>query len=456
MSVAWKRINNLFDPGSFRLMDELEPTIHLLGCGTIDGRKAYCCAGVPDARGVDILDCFHRKVHWLEAVSENPAPLVIMHDAPPQAPGGRTPIPAHSDELLASNDSGVGRVFCLHARLNGVAPQISAVFGNAGAAQTFPLRLADFMLIKHTAHMWIGRPDAVKLMLGAAPDADRLGGANMHCTISGVGDMVFDEDEEALTWISRCIKLLPTRAGEPPALATPLAPEIPCETLPDVIPSDLNKPFDMRIVLRALIDAGSWLETQSDYAKETLTGFARVAGIPIGVLANQSCERGGILFPESCRKMVRFIQFCDAYGIPMLFLADNPGLMVGVDSEQGGMIREASELLRALAVCNTPRACLVIRKAYTVGLYAMSGPGFDPAYFWATPNASISVFGPKALEYFASDRDLPPLALEAINEMLHHAIDPHDYEMKGYLSGVIEWSDLRIRLERFVREIETT
>jgi acetyl-CoA carboxylase carboxyltransferase component len=148
--------------------------------------------------------------------------------------------------------------------------------------------------------------------------------------------------------------------------------------------------------------------------------------------------------------MTRFIQFCDAYGIPMLFVADNPGLMVGVDSEQAGMIREASDLLRALAVCKTPRACLVIRKAYTVGLYAMSGSGFDPAYFWAAPNASISVFGPKALDYFAKDRELSPPALEAIHEMLHHAVHPHDYEKKGYLSGVIQWNDLRSKIEQFV------
>ena len=451
MGAAEERIRQLFDEGTSRLMDDLTPTIHWLGEGRVDGRRVYACAGVPEAGRVDILECFHRKVAWLERVLADPAPVVWLHDAPPQAPGGRTPIPANSDELLASG-AGVGRAFCLQARLNERAPQISASFGDLGAAQTFPLRLADFVLLKRGSHAWIGRPDAVKLMLGAAPDAERLGGAEMHCTVSGVGDGLFERDEEALDWIRACLGCLPSRAGEVPPVAGAKEPEGTPEEMAAAIPTDLNKPFEMKRVLRGIIDAGSWVEVQALYAREALTGFARVGGDPVGVLANNSSARGGGIFPETCRKMERFIRYCDQWGLPMVFLADNPGLMVGEDSERSGMLRAAADLVRALASCCAPRICFVARKAYTVGLYAMSGPGFEPARFWAAPGASISVFGPKALDRFAQDRDLPEAAREAIREMHHHAVEPRDYEDKGYLDGVIEWADIRGRLEEFLRE----
>jgi len=453
VSVALERINRLMDPGSYRPMDDLTPTIHLLGVGTVGGRRVYVSSGVPEACQMDILECFHRKVRWMEKIIQDPAPIIWLHDAPPQEPGGRTPIPPHSDELLASH-AGVGRVFCLQARLNGVVPQISALFGDVGAAQTFPLRLADFTLLKRGTHVWIGRPDAVKLMIGSAPDAESLGGAEMHCKVSGVGDVLFDQDHEAIAWIVKCLGCLPSRAGEAPPIGPARAPDMPCGNLSAIIPDDLNRPFDMHLVVRGLIDANSWIGIQELYAKEIIVGWGRITGVPVGILANNSNERGGVLFPESCRKMTRFIRFCEAYRIPMIFLADNPGMMVGEATERGGMLTEACDLLRALAVAQTPRICLVIRKAYTVGLYAMSGPGFDPIHFWSTPNASISVFGPKALDLFARDRELPLAAREAIREMRHHAVEPRDYAAKGYLSAVIEWRDLRHRLEEFIRDIK--
>lgn len=450
MSIAHERIRQLFDDNAFESMDDLEPSIHILAAGKIAGRRAYCCAGIPEARKADIHMCFQRKIEWLESIRRNPAPIVWLHDAPPQAPGGRTPIPAHSDELLASNTGGVGRAFCLQARLNGLVPQFSALFGDCGAAQSFPVRLADFVLLKRGSHLWIGRPDAVRLMLGQAPDAERLGGAEMHCKVSGVGDALFERDSEAIAWIRKCAACLPAKSGDALPVTAARPPAMPPENMAKLVHPDLNKPFDMRPVLACLTDADSWIGVQELYAGEIVIGLARIEGMPLGVLANNSGARGGVIYPETCRKMTRFIRFCDAYRIPMLFMADNPGLMVGEASEQAGMLNEATELLRALAACRAPRACLVIRKAYTVGLYAMSGPGFDPDRFWAAPHASISVFGPKALEYFAREGGLPPAAVEAIREMHHHAVEPRDYEEKGLLSAVVDWPDLRKYIAEFL------
>jgi acetyl-CoA carboxylase carboxyltransferase component len=394
-----------------------------------------------------MVACFHRKVAWLRTIMEHPHPVIWLHDAPPQTPGGKTPIPARSDELLASSD-GVGRVFSLQARLNAITPQISVVFGDLGAAQTFPVRLADITLLKKGTHLWIGRPDAVKLMLGRAPDPEALGSAVMHCKISGVGDVLFETDEEALDWITRCIPYLPDRKGSLLSDSPPRQPVLTPDQMQKAVPEDLNVPFDMHHVIHGLADTGSWLEIKPLYAPEVITGWARINGHPIGILANNSIARGGVIFPETCKKMVAFIQFCDRWRIPLLFLADNPGLMVGVDTEQAGMLTEASDLLRTLATLTTHRICLVVRKAYTVGLYAMGGPGFDPDGFFATPHASISVFGPKALDGFAADRDLPEPAREAIQLMRHHATHPSDYAEKGYLTGVIEWDALRDTLYR--------
>lgn len=452
MNKAIERILALVDKDSLKIMDDMEPSIHVLAKATISGKLIYCCAGIPEACKIDIHECFRRKITWLETILNNPAPVIWLHDSPPQVPGGRTPIPANSDVLLASNSGGVGRAFCLQARLNSITPQISVLFGDCGAAQTFPVKLADFTLLKTGSHMWIGRPDSVKFMLGKAPDPELLGGAEMHCKLSGVGDKLFDDEAEAFEWIQRCVKLLPQKSGLPLPQRQPLAPIHDASLLDKIIPEDLNTPFAIQPVIDSLIDANSWVEMQELYAREVVAGIAAIAGNTVGIIANNSLVKGGVLYPESCRKIVRMIKFCDTYKIPMLFLADNPGLMVGEASEQGGMITEAAELIRTLANCKTDRACLVVRKAYTVGLYAMSGPGFDPAHFWASPHASISVFGPKALDLFASDRDLPPPALEAIKEMRHHAIDPHDYAEKGLLSGVIEWRDIRSHLENFVQE----
>lgn len=453
MNIARQRVSQLFDNGEFKNMDDLDPSIHMLVSGKIAGRRVYCCAGIVETVKADIHECIRRKIKWLESIWNDPAPIVWLHDAPPPAPGGRTPIPACSDVLLASKSEGVGRAFCLQAGLRGIIPQISILFNDCGAAQAFPVRLADFALLKRGTHTWVGRPDAVKLMLGSAPDPEKLGGAEMHCKISGVGDMLFDEDSDALSWARKCLACLPSKTGNPLTKGESRPPAVPDADIAGLVPSDLNKPFDMRLVIDSLVDADSWTGIRELYAPEIIVGLARIEGRVTGILANNSARRGGIIFPETCRKMIPFIKFCDAYRIPMIFLADTPGIMVGETTEQAGMLAEASELLRTLATCKTPRLCLVIRKAYTVGLYAMSGPGFNPSAFWATPNASISVFGPKALDLFAMQDGLPASAVAAIGEMRHHAVHPDDYMEKGLLSRIVDWPSLRSDLAGFLADV---
>ncbi len=443
MNVVTSRIERLLDPGSFRRMDDMAPTMHWFGRGTVNGRNVYVYAGIADCGKVDVHACYQRKIDWMEAVLADPAPVVWLHDYPLREPGGRTPIPAMAEALLASNSTGVGRSFCLHARLSEQAPQISVLFSEAGAAQTFPVRLADFVVMLRGTHAWIGRPDAVRIMLGSTPDAEALGGAEMHCRVSGAGDVLAEDEISALAWVRQCLSILPPKKGGELPVSEPAAPERTAKEINDAIPQDLNRPFDMWAVLCGLIDGESWVGVRELIAPEVMTGLARLGGMPVGILANNPLHRGGVLHPVSCRKLTRFVRFCDRYHVPMLFLCDNPGLMVGVDCEQDGMLDAASELLRSLAVVETPRICFVVRKAYTVGLYAMAGPGFDPSGFLAAPGASISVFGPKALDRFASDRSLSDSAVEAIHEMRESALNPRRFVEKGCLDAVVEWPDVR-------------
>jgi methylmalonyl-CoA decarboxylase subunit alpha len=443
VSVVTARLERLLDPGSWARMDDMEPSMHWLGRGTIQNRDVYVYAGIADCGKVDVHACYRTRIEWMASILADPAPVVWLHDYPMQESGGRTPIPAMAEQLLACNSTGVGRAFCMQARLSESVPQISVLFSEAGAAQTFSVRLADFVVMLRKTHAWIGRPDAVRIMLGSTPDAEDLGGAEMHCRISGAGDVLVDDETAALTWVRQCLSLLPQKKGGPLPVSASVSPERSAAEIRDAIPRDLNRPFDMWEVMRGLIDKGSWVGVRELLAPEVMTGFARIGGMPVGVLANNSLHFGGILHPGSCRKMTRFIGFCDRYSVPMLFLCDNPGLMVGVDCEQAGMLDAACELLRILAVARTPRICFVVRKAYTVGLYAMSGPGFDPAGFVAVPGASVSVFGPKALERFAQDRSLSDNAAGAIHEMLQSALNPHRFVEKGYMDAVVEWPEAR-------------
>lgn len=451
LEVAKQRLKKLLDTNSFELMDDLNPTINLLGKGLINGKRVYCCAGISVPQKVNMLQSFKNKIAWMEKILEDPAPVIWLHDFPQNPNKGKTPIPPNSDELLASNNSSVGRVFCLQARINQKVIQISALFSDAGAAQTFPVRIADFVLLKKGTHMWVGRPDAVKLMLGSEPNQDELGSAEMHCKQSGVGDVLFEKDEEAITWIRNCISSIPIIKGDETISYSSEPPLLSAIDIKNIIPEDLNKPFNIRPIIDFLVDGNSWLGYQELLSPEVITGIAKLDGFPVGIIANNSIKQGGIIYPGTCRKMVRFIKLCEKYKIPLVFLADNPGLMVGVRSEQEGMIYEASELLVTLATITIPRACIVIRKAYTVGLYSMAGPGFDPTLFSSLPNGSISVFGPKALERFSKDQDIPPLLKEAIDSMYHHATHPEDYEQKGLLHSIIKLENLTDVLQSFAK-----
>jgi acetyl-CoA carboxylase carboxyltransferase component len=218
----------------------------------------------------------------------------------------------------------------------------------------------------------------------------------MHCSVSGCGDFLVKSEPEAIATARAYLAYLPSHCDGELPLVPAVAPSASCEDLEDVIPIGENKLFDMRRVVERIVDAGSFLQVKQLFAGELLTGFARIDGRPAGIVANQPKVKGGVLFVDSADKAARFIWLCDAFGIPLLFLADVPGFMIGKVVERQGIIRAGAKMIMAVSEATVPRLSVVLRKAYGAGLYAMSGPGFDPESCLALPSAMIAVMGPEA------------------------------------------------------------
>jgi methylmalonyl-CoA decarboxylase subunit alpha len=222
-----------------------------------------------------------------------------------------------------------------------------------------------------------------------------MGGAKMHTGVSGCGHFLVKSDEEAIDLAKRYLSYMPGSWREQPPAAEPVAPasETP---IAEIVPADENQPFDMREVLDVLLDADSFLEVHKRWAKELVVGYGRLDGRVVGVVANQPRQKGGVLFVDSADKAARFIQTCNAFNIPLLFLADVPGFMIGTAVERQGIIRHGAKMISAVSEATVPKLSVVIRKAYGAGLYAMAGPAFEPDCCIALPSASIAVMGPEA------------------------------------------------------------
>src|SRR5438105_3176446 len=235
----------------------------------------------------------------------------------------------------------------------------------------------------------------VEVVVGEKVDLEELGGARMHCTVSGCGDVLVADDREAIEFARAYFRYMPQRAGEKPGSCNGKAPRAGSKPIASLIPEAANQGYDMRKVIDALIDEGSWVEIKKLFAKEILTGFARFDGQPVGILANQPMQKGGVLFNDSADKAARFIWLCDAFEIPLLFLADVPGFMIGTDVERRGIIRHGAKMISAVSEATVAKISVIVRKAYGAGLYAMAGPAFDSDAVIALPSAQIAVMGPE-------------------------------------------------------------
>jgi methylmalonyl-CoA decarboxylase subunit alpha len=302
-----------------------------------------------------------------------------------------------TDQLeMFPNRRGAGRIFYNQVKLSGMVPQVCLLFGPSAAGGAYIPAFCDIVImVDQNASMYLGSPRMAEKVIGEKVTLEEMGGARMHCTVSGCGDMLVYSEEEAIESARKYLTYFPASFKEKPRLIEGVQPK-KGRSLEEIIPQNQNAPFDMYECIESLIDEGSFFEIKKLFAPELITGLARMNGRVVGIIANQPKVKGGVLFVDSADKGAKFIQLCDAFHIPLLFLADVPGFMIGTKVERAGIIRHGAKLIAAMSSATVPKISVIVRKAYGAGLYAMAGPAFEPDCCIALPTAQIAVMGPEA------------------------------------------------------------
>ncbi|HEY1352348.1 MAG TPA: acyl-CoA carboxylase subunit beta [Ktedonobacteraceae bacterium] len=289
-----------------------------------------------------------------------------------------------------------GRTFYNQIKMSGVVPQISLMFGPSPAGAAYTPAFADVvMMVEGNASAYLGSPRMAEMVTRERVTLEEMGGARMHCTVSGLGDFLLSSEQEALALARTYLDYMPQNYQQRPADAVSVPPASQ-RPLSEIVPVAQNRPFNMYDFIDALIDGGSFLEVKKLFAPELITGFARLGGRVIGLVANQPRVKGGVLFPDSSDKGARFVNICNAFNVPLLFLADVSGFMIGSAVERAGIIRHGARFIAAVSQAVVPKISVIVRKCYGAGLYAMAGPAFGTDAVLALPTAQIAVMGPEA------------------------------------------------------------
>jgi len=301
-----------------------------------------------------------------------------------------------TDQLeMFPNRRGAGRIFHNQVKMSGMVPQICVLFGPSAAGGAYIPAFCDIVImVDKNASMYLGSPRMAEKVIGEKVTLEEMGGARMHCEVSGCGDYLAFSEEEAIEVSKRYLTYFPQNYRERPR-KNEARPALD-KDLEKIIPKNQNIPFNMFEVIEAIVDEGSFFEIKKLFAPELITGLAQIDGKPVGILANQPKVKGGVLFVDSADKASRFIHLCDAFSIPLLFLADVPGFMIGTKVERAGIIRHGAKMIAAMSSATVPKISVIVRKAYGAGLYAMAGPAFEPDICIALPTAQIAVMGPEA------------------------------------------------------------
>jgi methylmalonyl-CoA decarboxylase subunit alpha len=373
--LARERIDQIVDTGSFELLAD-GPII--TGFARIDDRKIAIAAWEPDADGG-----IESVLVLQERVLAEACPIVYVLD--------RFSIGRNAGDFLGPR--AVGRIYANQARLSGLVPQIAIVEGALWRpAALLPVGCDVVIFVEGSGYVHIADTELVKELTGETVTPDALGGARMHAEHSGLGHLVASSTLEAATLARRYLAFMPTSStSKLPVCGAAPPPAMSPGALDALVPVDTDAPFAISELVRALLDDGSPLELRPLWARELSTTLGRLEGMPVGVIANCSQHKAGILTVEAADKAARFITLCDAYGLPVIFLVDVLGFAVGRAAERAGIERAAGRLFGALATATVPKLTLAVRRAHTAGLFAMCGPAFDPDAFLALPTASLSI-----------------------------------------------------------------
>jgi acetyl-CoA carboxylase carboxyltransferase component len=346
-----------------------------------------------------------------------------------------------------------GRIFYNEVQLSGVVPQVCILFGPSPAGSAYLPALTDcVIMVDGKASLYVGSPRMVEMAIGERTTLEDLGGARMHCTVSGCGDVLAASDEDAIELCRRYVSYMPGSFRERPAAleAIPPAPGRPIEA---IVPYDQRKWFDMYEVIHRVIDARSFFEIKRLFAPEIIVGFARIGGDVVGVVANQPKVKGGVLMVDSADKAARFISLCNAYNVPLVYLADVSGFMVGTKVERAGIIRHGAKMVFATSQATVPKICVVVRKCYGAGLYAMCGPAFEPDAALSLPQGQIAIMGPEPAVnavYYNKIMELPESERAAYvqqkREEYVRDVDVYKLASEMLVDGIVAGSELRDEL----------
>jgi acetyl-CoA carboxylase carboxyltransferase component len=296
-----------------------------------------------------------------------------------------------------ANREGIGKYYYNHSMLSGRVPQICVLYGPCIAGAAYTPVFADFtIMVRDMSAMAIASPRMVEMVTGEQIDMQDLGGPDMHARESGSADLVADDEEHARELVADLVTYLPDNADEKPPRSDPKPPTRSPEGIDSVVPQEPNRGYDMRDLIERVVDHDSMFELQPEYGKEILTLFARIDGRPVGIIANQPDERAGAIFPDSAEKAAQFAWKCDAFNVPLLYLCDTPGFMAGSQVEKDAILEMGKKMIYATSEATVPKQCVVVRKAYGAGIYAMSGPAYDPDSTIALPSGEIGIMGPEA------------------------------------------------------------
>lgn len=349
---------------------------------------------------------------------------------------------------------GAGKIFYNQVKMSGMMPQVCVLFGPSAAGGAYIPAFCDIVImVDKNASMYLGSPRMAEMVIGEKVTLEEMGGARMHCSVSGCGDVLAANEEEAILSARSYLGYMPSNHENMPAVSDSKEPAAFEKSISQIVPENQNAAFNMHDLILRVVDEGSWYEVKKLFAPEMVTGFGRLDGKVVGIVANQPRVKGGVLFVDSSDKAARFITLCDAFHIPLLFLADVPGFMIGTKVERAGIIRHGAKLIAAMSEASVPKISIIVRKAYGAGLYAMAGPAFEPDCCLAFPNAQIAVMGPEAAVnavYSNKIAELPEAEraafVEQKREEYRQDIDIYRLASELIIDGIVEPDRLREEL----------
>ncbi|MBK1866542.1 acyl-CoA carboxylase subunit beta [Aestuariivirga sp. YIM B02566] len=455
--TARERIDLLLDPGSFEEFDmfvehrctdfgmeksKIPGDGVVTGWGTVNGRVVYVFAKDFTVFGGSLSEAHARKITKIQDMAvQNRAPIIGLFDA-----GG-----ARIQEGVAAL-GGYGEVFQRNVLSSGVIPQISVIMGPCAGGDVYSPAMTDFIfMVRDTSYMFVTGPDVVKTVTNETVTAEELGGASVHTTRSSIADKAFDNDVEALLQMRRFIDFLPSSNTAP-------LPELPSfddgeridMSLDTLIPRNPNQPYDMKELILKVVDEGDFFEIQESFARNIITGFARMEGRTVGVVANQPLVLAGTLDSDAGRKAARFVRFCDCFNIPIVTFVDVPGFLPGTAQEYGGLIKHGAKLLFAYAEATVPKITIITRKAYGGAYVVMASKHIRGDVNYAWPTAEIAVMGSKGAAEIIYRQELgePEKIKARVKEYETRFANPFVSAERGFLDEVIMPHSTRKRVAR--------